>query len=260
MRQFGSWGRCRAPHREGAVGDPDAAFAPALGVALKLMDRQGVKELVGHKPQRALAKVIDGAAPGDVPARQGFGLLHLQDRRGLHQCHLCGGMKAGHCAGCTQDIGHERAAPGAQFGKNEAVGRPLIQPALRKAEPDQLAKHLADFGGGDKVALGPQWIAGGVVAFGGVQQRFGHVGGQWNGSALRDADDQLVTQAHAAGAAARRARRINHSPIRIIGSDRICPIVSPYPPTCHASPSGLPGPMNCASGWRTNSTAKRARP
>ena len=29
-------------------------------------------------------------------------------------------------------------------------------------------------------------------------------------------------------------------------------------PQCSASPSGLPGEMNCGSGWRTNSTANRA--
>lgn len=183
--------------------------------------------------------------------------LHIaQSGRSFDQRDLRRRQKPGHPRAGAERIGHQRAAPRPKFGEREGRRRALIQPTLRQGEADQLAKHLADLGGGDEIPLRAERRAGRVVAPIGMQQAGLHIVVQPHRSFQCDPRQQMVLQAHAF----RRARMMRKTPTAIIGSDRICPMVSPQPPICHASPSGLPGVTNCASGWRRNSTAKRAAP
>ena len=69
----------------------------------------------------------------------------------LTQDNIGGIVKAGDRTGRTQDIRHQRAAARSGLGQCEGVWCALVQPALRQAEADKLAEHLADFGCGDEI-------------------------------------------------------------------------------------------------------------
>jgi hypothetical protein len=137
--------------------------------------------------------------------------------------HLRGRMEPRHAGGGAQNIGHQRAATGAKLGQREGRGRALVKPALRKAQAQQFAEHLADLGRGGEIAARTKRVAGGVIAVLGVHQAIGHIVGQRYRAGLRDAPRQKIGQRRHA----LRARAMNQTPAKIIGMVRICPMVSP---------------------------------
>ena len=104
----------------------------------------------------------------------------------------------------------------------------MIQPGLRQGKADKLAEHLADLGGGGEITRRAERFAGGVIAVDRVQKTLGHVLGHRDRPAIADAFNQQRSQRrHLAPDHRARARSTNQSPAAIIGTDRICPIVSP---------------------------------
>src|SRR3546814_10949325 len=120
---------------------------------------------------------------------------------------------------------------------------------------DQLAEHLADFGGRDEVAAAAERIARGVigldagrhVALDRDRPRGGDLGGELS-----------PERRHCCGAGpeigSTRVRRPfavarQYAPPRILGTRSACPIVRPQSRT-----------TSCGSGVRTNSPRKRKTP
>ena len=166
-------------------------------------------------------------------------------------------VKPRHIAGRAQQVRHQRAPPGARLGKGETGRYALVHPSLRQRDAQKFAKHLCDFGRGGEIAGRAKGITGGVIAVGWMQQAFRHIVSHGNRADCADAVYERLAQAHCTP---RRLLVIIQRPKRIIGSDRIWPMVRPMPFRCRTRPSGLPSETNCASGWRTNSTRNRASP
>ena len=193
MRKLWQSGRPAKTVGKLAFFQPDQPLAPAVAVALELADWQGVEEFVRDKVKRQIRQGVGTIVKGNVGAGNRLALDLAQGWRGLDQVKLCGVVKPRHGARRAQDIGHQGAAPRPGLGQGKGVGRALIQPALRKAQTDQLAKHLADLRRGDEITARAKRIAGGIIAMHGVHQAGGHIIGQRDRSALAYPGDQVVT-------------------------------------------------------------------
>ena len=238
MRQRGVIGLGREPGDQPALRrEPHLTLTPATRGALELADRQGVEKLVRDKEQgRVIRQVFDLRVPDERAPGQRLALHVAQGRRGLDQMDFGGLDHPRHRRHRAQHIGHQRAAPGPRLGQDEPRGPPLIEPDLREAKPQHLAEHLRDFRRGDEIARRPERVARRVIAMLGMQQALGHEMIEPHRPFGRDTPREDLGQRRHGAASPRLGRRIarqaNHSPTRIIGIDRICPMVSPAPPNC----------------------------
>ena len=185
-----------------------------------LADGQGVEKLVGHEEERAVGKVLDAVMPSGGGIAEGLGLDRAEDGRRFDEMDPGGLGEARHGAGGAQDVGHQRAAPGAELGQHERARPPLVEPGLREAEAQHLAEHLADLRRGGEIAGRAQRIARGVVAPARVEQTFGHVIRDRQRPRRGDPRQKRVPQAHAGRRAERSARSAAQMPTTSIGNDR----------------------------------------
>ncbi|BBU58806.1 hypothetical protein KU6B_50710 [Mameliella alba] len=224
-------GRGKAKCKRARIVQPDDPFLPGPTRALELAHRQRVKELVGDKEDRPLGQILDAVMPCRL--RQAAGLFGAQLGRGFDKMQAGGVVKAGHAGGGAQDVGHQGAATGAKLCQDKGRGRPLVHPALRQAQANQFAEHLADFRRGCKIARRAQRVTRAVIAVLRMRQAGGHEVGQRHRPVGHDLPDQDITQCgqEAASALAPRARfranQIVSAPPRIIGRVSSCPIVRP---------------------------------
>jgi len=74
-----------------------------------------------------------------------------------------------------ENVHRQRATAGSKLSQAEATWLAKVMPRRHSPDTDHFAKHLADFGGRDKVALGAKYIAVHVVARQGVCKHLAHV-------------------------------------------------------------------------------------
>ncbi|KMK68031.1 hypothetical protein IMCC21224_112908 [Puniceibacterium sp. IMCC21224] len=100
-----------------AVVQSDDTFAPASRIAPELPDRQRIEKLVRHKKERrVLGKGAHCIVPDGGIASQRVGLTDTQRDRYFDEMQLKRLMESGHRTCRAQDVGHQRAAAGAEFG------------------------------------------------------------------------------------------------------------------------------------------------
>ena len=205
---------------------PHHAFGPTFRVAQELPYRQRVEKLVGENEKRAVVgQAICRVMPNSAGHAPGLG--GAQDGRCLDQMHLCARLKPRHPCGCTQDIGHQRAATRAKLCQGEGAGRALVHPDLRDQKAQQLSEHLADLWRSGEIACLSQRVTRYVIAMARVQQALRHIFGHGDRPLRCDLTAQDLGQRGHAGARVCRARKIKANPTAIIGSDSTCPMLTP---------------------------------
>ncbi len=214
-----------------------------------MADGQGVEEFIGNQKQRPVGKtVVELALPGNVraAAAQLLGLHLLQYRAGLDHHHVQVGNEFRFDRRGAQHVRHQSAASRPQFHKAGILGTALVGPGLQHPKPQHLAEHLADFRRGDEIATSPERIAGGVIAFLGIEQRQGHELRHRHRALGLDQGGDARVQTHAARGFFFTAVQNKAAAPSQIGMDRAMPMVM--------------GPMNWVSGSRKNSQMKRKVP
>ena len=108
--------------------EPDITLAPALLRALVLCHRQGVEEFIGDEEEG------QGRQGGDavVPRRMRYaGFLRVAEHGArFDEMNLRRIPHAGNAADCTQEVGHQCASPGTEFGDGDAFRCALSQPLV----------------------------------------------------------------------------------------------------------------------------------
>ncbi len=237
-----------------AIGLAHLPFAPKIPFADELADGKGIEKLVCDQKQGVIGQGSHCVVVGDLQGGKAGGLHAAQMRRGFHQMHLGCTVKPWHPPRGAQDIRHQGAAAGAEFGQGKLCWRALIHPGLRQGQSQHLAKHLADLWCCDEIARCAKRVAGRVIAMFGMHQAIGHILGQCDWAGFGDAPQQKVGEGvviHAFGSFTgvplgldRSAQISVSAPIIIIGRVRVCPMVMPNCPTRITWPHGLSGVMN----------------
>lgn len=138
----------------------DHPFKPTVRRAHQLVHRQRIKKFVGDDQQRGIIRQGRGVVMV-VAIGEGRALKPAQGRRGFDKVHLrCEVITRGG----VQRIARQRAATGAKLDIVDVLARAHPHPQISQPQPDQLAKHLRDFGRGDEIALLAERIAAGVIA------------------------------------------------------------------------------------------------
>ena len=190
---------------------------------------------------------------GAGEAREAGGLPAAQLGADLDEMHLGGADEAGVDAAGPEQVGHQRAASGAEFDQRQARRTAERLVGGDAPDADQLAEHLADFRRSDEIALEADGGAGGVIAMVRIGQDEAHVVGDRNGTDGADQPDDLVFERRHDDGSGRRvrppsARAISAAAAMAVTIDRSMPMV-------RKPPARKP---TCGSGSRTVSTRMRA--
>src|SRR6478735_2601130 len=156
----------------------------------------------------------------------------------------------------AQHVGHQRSAPRPEFDQVDASRPAHRVPDLDHPRAEQFAEDLADFRGGDEVAMRPRRIARRVI----VPEANIHIAFDRHRPVEGDHVPKIVPQAaHAVSrrdcVAPRNATAITAIPRSAMGSDSTIPMVMPPLRACTDLPNRNP---SCSSGSRKNSHAMRA--
>ena len=226
----------------------DRAPGPACICLHCLTDRQRVKKFIRHPKQGHFRQLICCFCQPDIHAAEPVFQTLLQIRAGLQEGDRGGGHLRTDLGPDAVHIGKQRTASGPGLKGHHFI---CLRPAGNLPQPGQkgghnLAEHLADLRGGDKITCLPEPVIFCIItvcaAHHALQKHL-----QRNPPASVDLLLQLVSKAH--GRLCLLHQIIPPRPAAIIGRHNSWPIDSP------AASSPI-----CASGARTNSTINRASP
>jgi len=123
----------------------------------------------------------------------------------------------------AQEIADQHAAAWSQLRQDDRIRPAQVSPHHGAPQTDQFAKHLADLGCGDEVALRPDRVAPRIIALVGVVQRHRHIGGDrkrpFGADAAGDLSSERVGDQGRAGTGARCAQRMMAPPAINSGTD-----------------------------------------
>ena len=224
-----------------ATGESAKAKAPAASRATSRSCQRPLLRTnwrVGRASKNSLARRSRGADVGTVwrvacqlgvVLVEQLGLTGAQDGAGLDQVQLHGLEELGHDGGGAERVGHQRAAAGPELDQPDRGGAAGVEPGLDQGEAQELAEELADLGGGDEVAGGPQGVAARVVAVLRVGQGERHVAADIDGALLPDhaAEEGGQLAQRVAIRAGRKDQASSRRPASSIGRLSSWPIVMP---------------------------------
>ncbi len=165
--------------------------------------------------------------PCDGPRRAGqrLPLPAGEGRRHLDEMDVDGRVKGGKGARGPQEVGHQRAAAGAELDEPDGLRPAEGVPGLGRPDADQLAEDLADLRGGDEVARRTEGVAAHVVAVARVAEGERHVAIDGKRPLRGDQGPKFRVERRHAGV--RRDRSTSQRPTAISGTERSWPMVAP---------------------------------
>ena len=128
---------------------------------------------------------------------------------------------SGDAASSAQGIRHQSASTRPQLDQLELRWIADLLPRRGAPQTDELAKHLANFGGSNEVAFDTEWILSKIISEFWVPEGVRHIVGNGNRAFECDTPPQEVRQvAHAFSTTGwLRARQTIYAPNRTIGTD-----------------------------------------